>query len=229
MTRGPFQPCQAQWHARCYKQGDHDKFPVVSENDYRHLGLDWDEDPDRFKTARDGDHLMCPFQCDLCHFRNIKLRDPSDLPMDRLLLLCIRRAVLDALWAREKSTVLRNRANLNKVRECAAMFGVDDPLPRHPPFPLSDSSGMLLACTILMKSLDKGRNSAFVQFETIRKLRSAYSNSIHALPGGTESATLMEGSSQELVRSNSPSNSLWFKRFMAVSYTHLTLPTICSV
>lgn len=110
----------------------------MGENDYWHLGLDWDEDSDRFKTVRDDDHLMCPFQCDLYHFRNIKMRDPADLPMDRLLLLYIRRAVPDSLWAREKYTVLRNLANLNKFREYAAMFGKDDPLPRHPPFPLTD-------------------------------------------------------------------------------------------
>jgi hypothetical protein len=31
-----------------------------------------EEDPNRFRTARDGDHLMCPFQCDDCHFYNIQ-------------------------------------------------------------------------------------------------------------------------------------------------------------
>jgi hypothetical protein len=28
-------------------------------------------EPGRFMTARAGDHLMTPFQCELCHFRNI--------------------------------------------------------------------------------------------------------------------------------------------------------------
>jgi hypothetical protein len=49
-------------------------------------------------VRRDGDNLVCPFQCDLCHFRNIKKQDPfaSDL-QDLNLLRGIRRANLDVL------------------------------------------------------------------------------------------------------------------------------------
>jgi hypothetical protein len=40
----------------------------------------------RFKSGRNGDHLLCPFQCDLCHFRNIQGRDPvPGLVKDKLL------------------------------------------------------------------------------------------------------------------------------------------------
>ena len=35
-----------------------------------------EEDPKRFKEARDGDHLMTAFQYDLCHFENCKRRRP---------------------------------------------------------------------------------------------------------------------------------------------------------
>jgi hypothetical protein len=34
------------------------------------LLVEEDED-ERFKVARAGDHLMISFQCELCHFRNI--------------------------------------------------------------------------------------------------------------------------------------------------------------
>lgn len=33
-------------------------------------------DKNKFLSARNGDHLMCPFQCGICHFRNLKVRDP---------------------------------------------------------------------------------------------------------------------------------------------------------
>ena len=33
-------------------------------------------DLDRSKVARDGDHSMSPFPCDLCHFQDICKRDP---------------------------------------------------------------------------------------------------------------------------------------------------------
>jgi hypothetical protein len=54
------------------------------------------DDQERFKLARDGDHLMCPFQCDGCHFQNLKKRAPGASDTDGVLLLCIRRANLDA-------------------------------------------------------------------------------------------------------------------------------------
>jgi len=56
------------------------------------------EDEIRYLHARNGDNLVTPFQCDLCHFRNLMQRDPvGDLPQDIRLLKLIRRANLDAL------------------------------------------------------------------------------------------------------------------------------------
>jgi hypothetical protein len=46
-----------------------------------------------FIRARDGDHLVTPFQCDLCHFCNIMGRDPiHNSPQDVRLQKLIRRA-----------------------------------------------------------------------------------------------------------------------------------------
>ena len=60
----------------------------------------------RYMVARDGDSMVCPFQCELCHFRNIQHRDPlPDEPRDDVLLATMRRANLDAFWARESGTV----------------------------------------------------------------------------------------------------------------------------
>jgi hypothetical protein len=51
-----------------------------------------DEDPMRFREARDGDHLMCPFQCDECVFVNLqKRRAIDDNIKDLLTIICIRR------------------------------------------------------------------------------------------------------------------------------------------
>jgi hypothetical protein len=63
----------------------------------------------RFLTARKGDHLLTPFQCELCHFRNIQARDPDlHCCIDRELLEYIRRALVDSRWARETKTVQNN-------------------------------------------------------------------------------------------------------------------------
>ena len=46
--------------------------------------------------ARNGDHLMIPFQCELYHFRNLKGANPGRRSEDILLLGKIRRANGDA-------------------------------------------------------------------------------------------------------------------------------------
>jgi hypothetical protein len=47
-------------------------FPIkrlISPED-EHAVVD-NKDTERFMVARNGDHFMFMFQCDLCHFRNI--------------------------------------------------------------------------------------------------------------------------------------------------------------
>ena len=49
----------------------------------------------RFKSSRNGDNYLCPFQCELCQSRNIYLRDLLGLVEDKNIMCYIRRAVLD--------------------------------------------------------------------------------------------------------------------------------------
>jgi hypothetical protein len=51
-------------------------FPVRLPIDKEGNMLVSEEDKFRFGEARPGDHLFCPFQCELCHFRNIQGRSP---------------------------------------------------------------------------------------------------------------------------------------------------------
>ena len=75
-------------------------FPIKRTYDEDGVELPRDDDEWRFKCARDGDHLTTPFQCDLCHFRNIQGRDPlAHSDKDCLLLEFIRRANLDVHYA----------------------------------------------------------------------------------------------------------------------------------
>jgi hypothetical protein len=56
-------------------------------------------DERRFKEVRAGDQFMAPFQCPLCHFRNIMKRDPwKDDVLDKEIEEFIVRATLDAFW-----------------------------------------------------------------------------------------------------------------------------------
>jgi hypothetical protein len=173
-----------------------------------------DEDPARHHEARNGDHLMCPFQCDECHFVNIHNceSDPFSL-RDRLCSMAIRRANLDALWARERATVEANRREASLFVEHGASMGYENPYPARGPWPMEDLWGMKTATVILQRSLAPGKNSEFVQYETIRKTRSHMSNFVHTVPGGMgEMFIATESSVSGMTRS--PTNSPWFKRFM---------------
>jgi hypothetical protein len=106
--------CSGAWHGKCFVQDVNDKFPVLQVQDLDDSLVDEsrfdDEDPKWFKEARDGDHLMTPFQCLKCHFVNITGRMPRSLShKDVLAMTCIKRATLDSLWAQERSTVQSNR------------------------------------------------------------------------------------------------------------------------
>ena len=173
-----------------------------------------DEDKGRFKEARDGDHLMNLFQCDECHLYNMTGRRAIvGYSPDDLALLCIRRANLDAFWSRERSTVA---ANLNEARRYLAnmeSMGLETiAFPPKGPHPLCDSWGMSVACAILLRSKDRGRNAKHVQFETVRRTRSMYSNVSHTCEGGTGQSFM--GGEGSLMVTNSSTNKPWFKRFM---------------
>ena len=72
---------------------------------------------------------MILFQCELCHFLNLKGLDPGKGDADIRLLRTIRRATLDAFWAREPSTVEATRRDSKKIVEISQSLGLDDTLP----------------------------------------------------------------------------------------------------
>jgi hypothetical protein len=137
-----------------------------------------DNNPTRFQEARDGDHLVCPFQCDTCHFVNIHhcMPRPENSAQDKLGLIAIRRANLDALWARERATVEANQREAQIFVHEVSTMGFLNPYPPRGPWPLEDVWGMKTAMVTLQRSLASGKNASNVQYETIRKTRSHMSN-----------------------------------------------------
>jgi hypothetical protein len=106
--RGNWKPFQKARCGDCYTPLKGNHFPVRLPKDEEGNLLVNEEDKLRFAVARPGDHLFCPFQCELCHFRNLQGRSPqvgSGLLGDVELLKCLRRVNLDAFWSREPSTV----------------------------------------------------------------------------------------------------------------------------
>ena len=163
-------------HGSCYKVRLGDNFPITKLDVVD--GINDPGEENKFKHARNGDNFICPFQCDLCHFRNIQFRNPIvGSRQDMNLLVGIRRANLDAFWGRSSSTVSTNKSNLKRLFSIASDdYGMKAILPEMGLHELCDSWGMDIAMVLLGKSLDKGLYGPNVQFETVRKLRSSYSS-----------------------------------------------------
>jgi hypothetical protein len=147
-------PCNQVWHGACYTQHHLNRFyhHVPTDDD----GFDWHppESLARHKEGRDGDHLTTPFQCDLCWFRKLQHRDPNpDLTKDTLLLCCIRRANLDAVWGREPQTVSATLCTAKQMISLWNKVGMQPQFMPLGPFPVCDSLGMGVAVAMLLKTL----------------------------------------------------------------------------
>ena len=106
---------------------------------------------------------------------------------DDLLLRCIRRANLDTFWSRATSTVANNIRLVEKQIKLSATVGLDGPFEQWGVLPNHYHCGYEVAINMLLYSMQKGRyNDEYVQFDTIRKLRSAYSNHVRAYVQGNQ-------------------------------------------
>ena len=191
-----------------------DRFHVnkpVDESGFEHVEA---KDANRFLEARDGDHLVCSFQCDKCLFFLLKGRTPIPRNMkDEFLMVCLRRANLDALWAQEPSTVAANRRDVNRLMKLSHDVGVEPVFEPLGPFPHEDVQGIFVAVMMLQRSLEPRRHATYSQFQTIRKLRSAHSNQyMDSVRFALTSATIGRMMSNTFLTQCS-TNSLWFGRF----------------
>lgn len=214
-SRQSWKACLSVWHGRCYT-------PHALDHFYHHIptdedGFDWRpaEDSLRYKQGRDGDHLVTPFQCDTCVFRNLMQRDPlPDVHRDALLQCCIRRANLDAVWGREPNTVGGNLRAVKQMIRLWEKVGMPPQFPPLGPFPVKDSLGMGVAIAMLLKSLEPGRyHNTYQQFETIRKLRAGFSNVYMTSVEGVLSLRTVGGDRAKHHLTHSPTQSKWFELF----------------
>ena len=108
------------WHGNCYVPRTGDNYPIAKLATYEEDELDELDDEveeKKFKHARNGNNFIVPFQCDLCHFRNIQGRNPGIQPQqDKTLLIGIRRAILDSFWSRATSTVKNNASGVKVLQ-----------------------------------------------------------------------------------------------------------------
>ena len=77
-----------------------------------------------FHEAKDGDHIIMTFECNIFIFRKLRKVDPLEiLSKHKLLLVCIRRMNLDAFWSRATSTVTQNTRNVRRSIKFSESLG----------------------------------------------------------------------------------------------------------
>jgi hypothetical protein len=121
-----------------------------------------------YKVARNGDHLITPFQCHYCLFWMLTgwIPDPSNF-LDSQLICCLIRANLDAFWGQEPNTVSANCRNLELLIETWCKVGIGlTALPALGPYPREEIFGVSIAVGMLLKSLQPG-HLTYTHFETI--------------------------------------------------------------
>lgn len=141
--------CDGVCHAQCYQKGKNNKFPVLLLVDLDASLIDKsvfeEEDPLGFKETRYDNHMLVPFQCDLCHFFNICQRllvtgNHQHNPM----LLCIWWVSLEIIWARERSTVGSKTLEGVCFIKTQKFLGLEhDKLPQQGPYPAEDVSDLV--------------------------------------------------------------------------------------
>jgi len=112
-------------------------------------------------------------------------------PQDGLITTCIQQVNLDALWGHESATVHANTRAIGQLLKQWKILGLPPCLPPLGPHPPVDSFGYAVATGMILKSWDKGHYAAYQQFETIRKLRSGFTNTyMSSLEGATSLHTI---------------------------------------
>jgi hypothetical protein len=96
-------------------------------------------------------------------------------------LRCLMRVSVDAFWSREPTTISQNLSKINPALQIAHTLGLKTPpVPKLGPLKLEDEFRAAAAAKILKHSLDPGVTEYTVQFETVRKMKSAFVNMYHA-------------------------------------------------
>ena len=170
-----------------------------------------------YEEARDGDHLMTPFQCDLCIFRRIKGVNPdTNSHSDKLTLSYIRRSNLDAFWSRARGTVRNNKGIVERTIEGFSPFGLFGPFYDKGPTPSYDHAGYETSMALLIDSKRPGKyDGSHKQWDSTRRVKSAIGNFERASSNYFwNNVAFVDDNKGTCLRLQClPSFSMWYQRF----------------
>ncbi len=148
---------------------------------------------------------------------NLHGKEPrKSSPSDQRFLGYARRVNLDMMWSRERATVSAILSNVRKgkrMSEALSMKPIDLSMG---PWPVGDHQGFQVALEMIRASQEGGRNDkGYQQFDTLRKMRSAYSNIFECSPPGALNGTSFKGAYGHMVHfSMSELNSVFYRQFI---------------
>lgn len=181
--------------------------------DFQGASLSEIEDEVRFKSARPGDHICTSFQCPNCHSQNIRGQELGDSIQDEAFRCMVIRATLDAFWSHSSKTVAGHVTEVRFMTRYGRALGFN-PCPPLGPFPLGHHMGMLQAIMLVMRSTEKGRKKATVQYGTARQIRATSTVVWDASPMSGADITLSSSSVRgKFVATVCPSESRWYHQF----------------
>ena len=163
-----------------------------------------------------GFHAVFSFQCEDCWMLNMEGRLPVP-ELDDTYVMLIRRANLDAMGGRAKTTIKGHAASLQRFIKNASQIRRTPSIPVRGPMPLEDKVGMGIAADLLLHSLTakpRLKGEKFIQFDTMRRPRATFSRGWESSPAGiAEGATFTIGTARVTVTS-CPTQQPWFGLFM---------------
>ena len=173
------------------------------------------EREDRLNHGVGGAHLLIPFQCEVCHMRNLEGRDFLPGNCDEAYRMSIRRANLDAMAGRAVGTIQSHVREAKLAITNSQRIGKTPRLPERGPHPLEDTFGMSTAVDMMQRSItSKGRNEKYIQFDTLRKGRSLISVMWESSPTGVAEGCSIGFKGGRVRFTTCPTQSLFFSFFI---------------
>ena len=123
---------------------------------------------------------------------------------------------LDIIWSREESTVASTLGQFCKGRDLSLELGLTPVELPVGPWPVKDSQGFQIAIKPIRASQQKGQDDkAYVQFDSIRKLRSVYANIFQSSPQVVHRNLLLKGpKGNSFALTNAPTDLLVIRMFI---------------
>ena len=107
----------------------------------------------------------------------------------------IKRMILNAFWIHAESAVAALAGNVRMQISMSQQVGLEGPFEQTETLPLFDHCGYEVTAGMLLYSTTPGKYSKdHLQFETVRKLRSSYSDFIRASSASNKSTLTVEDS-----------------------------------